>query len=155
MFEEIKQAIVADRYAYFDDFFANFYNTDVLAPERIGEAAVRASFNVAAAASPYASYACVDTWLTDFRADLPKIDVPTLVLHGTADRVLPFEATAARLQRREAHRRSDGGPYRERPAQHRLDLRRRGQRRDADVPQGGRLGARSGGGSCREPVRRR
>ena len=76
VFEGIKQAIVADRYAYFDDFFANFYNTDVLAPERIGDAALRASFQVAAGSSPYASYACVDTWLTDFRDDLPKIDIP-------------------------------------------------------------------------------
>jgi non-heme chloroperoxidase len=98
VFDGIKQAIVADRYAYFDDFFANFYNTDVLAPERIGDAALRASFQVAAGSSPYATYACVDTWLTDFRADLPKIDVPTLVVHGTADRILPFEATAARLR---------------------------------------------------------
>ena len=39
----------------------------------------------------------MDTWLTDFREDLPKIDVPTLVVHGTEDRILPFEATAARL----------------------------------------------------------
>src|SRR5919107_4367637 len=98
VFEGIKEAIVADRYAYFDDFFANFYNTDVLAPDRIGHAALRASFQVAAGAGPYASYACVDTWLTDFRADLPKIDVPTLVVHGTADRILPFESTAARLR---------------------------------------------------------
>ena len=98
VFEGIKAAIVADRYAYFDDFFANFYNTDVLAPERIGNAALRASFQVAAGAGPYATYACVDAWLTDFRGDLPKIDVPTLVVHGTADRILPFEATAARLR---------------------------------------------------------
>jgi len=98
VFEGIKQAIAADRYAYFDAFFADFYNTDKLAPQRIGDAALHASFNVASAASPYASYACVDTWLTDFRGDLPKIDVPTLVVHGTADRVLPFEATAARLR---------------------------------------------------------
>jgi non-heme chloroperoxidase len=98
VFAGIKDAIVADRYAYFDAFLANFYNTDVLAPERIGDAAVRASFNVAAGASPYASHACVDTWLTDFRGDLPKIDVPTLVVHGTADRILPFTATAARLR---------------------------------------------------------
>jgi non-heme chloroperoxidase len=77
---------------------ANFYNTDVLAPERIGEAALRASFQVAAGASPHASYVCVDTWLTDFRGDLPEIDVPKLVVHGTADRILPFEATAARLR---------------------------------------------------------
>src|ERR1700756_3774546 len=98
VFDGIKQTVLADRYAWFDSFFANFYNTDVLAPDRIGDAALRASFQVAAGASPYASYACVDTWLTDFRGDLPKIDVPTLVVHGTADRILPFDATAARLR---------------------------------------------------------
>ncbi len=58
---------------------------------------MQASFNVAAGASLYASYACVDTWLTDFRPDLPKIDMPTLVVHGTEVRILPYAATAARL----------------------------------------------------------
>jgi len=97
VFEGIKDAIVKDRYAYFGDFFDNFYNTDTFAPDRISDRALAASFQVAVGASPYASYACVDTWLTDFRADLPKIDVPTLVIHGTADRILPFDATAKRL----------------------------------------------------------
>jgi non-heme chloroperoxidase len=97
VFEGIKAAIVADRYAYFKDFFDNFYNVDVLGGTRISEQALQASFNVAAGASPYASYACVDTWLTDFRGDLSRIDVPTLVVHGTADRILPFSATAQRL----------------------------------------------------------
>jgi len=97
VFEGIKAAIVADRYAYFKDFFDNFYNVDKLGGTRIGEQALQASFNVAAGASPFASYACVDTWLTDFRADLPKIDVPMLVVHGTEDRILPLENTAARL----------------------------------------------------------
>jgi non-heme chloroperoxidase len=97
VFEGIKAAIVKDRYAYFKDFLDNFYNTDKLAPERISDQAWQASFNVASAASPHATYACVDTWLTDFREDLPKIDVPVLVVHGTEDRILPFEATAARL----------------------------------------------------------
>jgi non-heme chloroperoxidase len=97
VFEGIKAGIANDRYAFFKGFFDNFYDVDVLGPERISEQALQASFNVAAGSSPYASYAVVDTWLTDFRADLPKIDVPTLVLHGTADRILPFEVTAARL----------------------------------------------------------
>jgi non-heme chloroperoxidase len=97
VFEQIKAAIATDRYAWFKDFFDNFYNTDKLMPERISEQAWQASFNVAAGASPFASYACVDTWLTDFRGDLAKIDVPVLVVHGTADRILPYEATAARL----------------------------------------------------------
>ena len=97
VFEGIKSAIVKDRYAYFKDFFDNFYNVDKLAPERIGEQAWQASFNVAAGSSPHATYVCVDTWLTDFRADLPKIDVPTLVMHGTEDRILPYDSTAKRL----------------------------------------------------------
>jgi non-heme chloroperoxidase len=97
VFEGIKAAIAADRYAWFKDFFDNFYNTDKLMPERISEQAWQASFNVAAGASPFASYACVDTWLTDFRGDLAKIDVPVLVVHGTDDRILPFDATTARL----------------------------------------------------------
>jgi non-heme chloroperoxidase len=99
VFEDIKAAIAADRYAYFEDFLNNFYNVDVLGGSRISERAWQASFLVAAGASPFASYACVDTWLTDFRDDVAKIDVPTLVVHGTEDRILPFAATAARLPR--------------------------------------------------------
>jgi non-heme chloroperoxidase len=97
VFEQIKAAIARDRYAWFKDFFDKFYNVDKLAPERISEQAWQASFTVAAGSSPYATYACVDTWLTDFRADLLRIDIPVLVVHGTDDRILPFEATAARL----------------------------------------------------------
>jgi non-heme chloroperoxidase len=97
VFDGIKAAIVKDRYAFFKGFFDNFYNVDVLAPDRISDQAWQASFTVAVGSSPHATYACVDTWLTDFRDDLPKIDVPTLVLHGTEDRILPFEATAGRL----------------------------------------------------------
>jgi non-heme chloroperoxidase len=97
VFEDIKAQVVKDRYVWFGNFFDNFYNVDKLGPDRISPRAWQASFNVAAAASPHASYACVDTWLTDFRDDLPRIDVPTLVAHGTEDRILPFDATAKRL----------------------------------------------------------
>jgi non-heme chloroperoxidase len=97
VFDDIKSAVASDRYAFFEGFFNNFYNVDELGGTRISDRAWQASFNVAASCSPFASYACVDTWLTDFRADLPKIDVPILVMHGTADRILPFEVTAARL----------------------------------------------------------
>jgi non-heme chloroperoxidase len=97
VFEDMKAGIVKDRYTHFKNFLDNFYNVDVLAPERISEQAWQASFQVAAGASPHATYVCVDTWLTDFRDDLPKIDVPTLVVHGTDDRILPISATADRL----------------------------------------------------------
>ena len=97
VFEGIKAAIVADRPAYFKEFLDNFYNVDVLAGTRISEQAWQASFTMALAASAHAAYACVDTWLTDFREDLPKIDVPVLLIHGDADRILPYASTAARL----------------------------------------------------------
>ena len=97
VFDDVKAGVANDRYAFFEDFLNNFNNVDVLGGTRISERALQASFNVAAGASPFASYACVDTWLTDFRTDLPKIDVPVLVMHGTEDRILPFDSTAARL----------------------------------------------------------
>jgi non-heme chloroperoxidase len=97
VFDGIKAAVVADRPAYFKAFLDNFYNVDVLGGTRISDQAWNDSFNVAVTASAHAAYACVDTWLTDFRADLPKIDVPTLLIHGDADRILPYEATAKRL----------------------------------------------------------
>ena len=97
VFEGIKEAAIKDRYVWFKQFFDDFNNVDKLHPERISDQALQASFNVACMGSAYSSVACVDTWLTDFREDLPKIDVPVLVVHGTEDRILPFESTAARL----------------------------------------------------------
>jgi non-heme chloroperoxidase len=98
VFDGIKAAVVKDRPAYFKDFLDNFYNVDVLRGQgRISEQAWENSFIVAVNASWYAAYACVDTWLTDFRADLPKIDVPVLLVHGDSDRILPYPNTAARL----------------------------------------------------------
>jgi non-heme chloroperoxidase len=98
VFEGLKQAAVADRYAFLDSFLANLYNADVSTPERLSEAALRASSQVAYGSGPRATLASIDTWLTDFRGDLPKIDIPVLAIHGTADRVLPFEVTTARLR---------------------------------------------------------
>jgi non-heme chloroperoxidase len=97
VFDGIREAAIKDRYAWFKQFLDDFYNVDKLRPERISDQAWQASFNVACMGSAYSSYACVDNWLTDFRDDLPKIDVPTLVVHGTEDRILPFDSTAGRL----------------------------------------------------------
>jgi non-heme chloroperoxidase len=103
VFEGIKAAIVADRPSFFTAFFKDFYNVDklsgnlVFGENRITEDAVQMSWNVAVKASAIATLKCVDTWLTDFRQDLPKIDVPTLIIHGDADRTLPLDATSGRL----------------------------------------------------------
>ena len=96
VFEAIQKAVAADRYAFFTDFFKNFYNTDLLLGKRVSERAVQASWNLAAGASATASLACVPTWHEDFRNDLTRIDVPTLVIHGDADRILPITASGLR-----------------------------------------------------------
>src|ERR1700720_3809676 len=96
VFEGIEKAVVADRYAFFTEFFKNFYNTDLLLNKRVSEQAVQASWTVASGASATASLACVPTWHEDFRKDLSRIDIPTLVVHGDADRILPIGASGQR-----------------------------------------------------------
>jgi non-heme chloroperoxidase len=96
VFEGIQKAIVADRYAFFTEFFKNFYNTDLFLGKRVSEQAVQASWNIAAGASATASLACVPTWHENFRKDLKRVDVPTLVIHGDADRIVPISASGLR-----------------------------------------------------------
>src|SRR5256712_3699049 len=96
VFEGIQKAVAADRYVFFTEFFKNFYNMDLLLGKRVSEQAVQASWNVAAGASATASLACVPTWHEDFRENLARIDVPTLVIHGDADRILPITASGVR-----------------------------------------------------------
>jgi non-heme chloroperoxidase len=96
VFAGIENAVATDRYAFFTGFFQNFYNTDLLLGKRVSEQVVQANWNVAANSSATASLACVSTWHEDFRKDLARIDVPTLVIHGDADRILPITAAGQR-----------------------------------------------------------
>ncbi len=96
VFDEIQDALTADRLAYFTEWNKNFFNLDENLGSRISAEAVQDSWNSAVSASPAGTIACVRTWHTDFRADLSKIDIPVLVLHGTEDRILPIEACGAR-----------------------------------------------------------
>ncbi|MCC0095185.1 alpha/beta hydrolase [Streptomyces flavotricini] len=93
-FDGVVAAVKADRYAYYTAFFNDFYNLDENLGTRISEEAVRNSRNTAARGGSFAASAAPATWYTDFRADIPSVDVPALILHGTADRILPAEGTA-------------------------------------------------------------
>ena len=97
VFAGIEKAVAADRYAFFIGFFQNFYNTDQFLGKRVSEQVIQASWNVAAGASATASLACVAAWHEDFREDLARIDVPTLVIQGDADRILPITAAGLRM----------------------------------------------------------
>ena len=96
VFEDIQKAVAADRYAFFTEFFKNFYNADVHLGKRVSEQAIQANWNTAAIASGFASLACVPTWHEDFRKDVAQIDVPTLVIHGDSDRIVPISAAGQR-----------------------------------------------------------
>lgn len=97
VFDGIIAAATRDRYAYFTQFFQDFYNLGENLGTRISEEAVRNSWNVAAGSGWFASTAVVPTWLEDFRTDIAAIDVPALILQGTADRILPIDVTGRRF----------------------------------------------------------
>ena len=97
VFDGIMKAISVDRLAFLSKFFSDFYNVDILEGKRVSKQVVQFSWNVAAGASPKGTFDCVSAWLTDFRKDLARIDVPTLIIHGDADRILPINATGRRL----------------------------------------------------------
>jgi non-heme chloroperoxidase len=97
VFEGFKEAIRKDRPAFYKQFFDDFNNADVFMGNRLSEQAWDQQFSVAIQSSAIATLRCVDTWLTDFRDDLPRLDVPVLVVQGTADRILPIDVTARRL----------------------------------------------------------
>ncbi len=96
VFEGIKSGIASDRFAFLSQFLSNFYNMEQLGGKAISKVAVHASWNVAAGASPKGTLDCVSAWLTDFRQDLKGIHVPTLVIHGDADQILPIAVSGKR-----------------------------------------------------------
>jgi non-heme chloroperoxidase len=109
VFDGLAEAVTADRYAFFGQFFRDFYNADTfLGTDRLSQEVVDASRAVAAGSGAVASVAAQPTWLTDFRGDVSKIDVPALIVHGTADQILPIDSTG-----REFAKALPGATYRE------------------------------------------
>lgn len=97
VFEGLKKAVIDDRPAFISQFCTDFYNMDVLEGERVSKEAYQASWNAAIEASPKGSVDCVGTWGTDFRDDLKRIDIPTLIIHGDSDRIVPFPNSGKRM----------------------------------------------------------
>ena len=95
--EEVQKAILDDRYAWLTGLIGDFLNLDDYLGSRVSEETVRAIWNAGAEASPLATWGCVPGWLEDFSQDIERIDVPTLILHGTADRILSIDGQGRRL----------------------------------------------------------
>ncbi|QIG39326.1 alpha/beta hydrolase [Microbacterium sp. 4R-513] len=97
-FDGISQSVADDRWAFLTGFYKDFYNLDENLGSRISQEAVDASVEVANQMGNRAIVASPLSWPTDFRADIPKIDVPALIVHGTADNILPIDATGRRFK---------------------------------------------------------
>jgi pimeloyl-ACP methyl ester carboxylesterase len=97
-FAEIEQSVRADRLAFLTQFIANFYNVDQLLGHRVSEEIVRDAWITAAGASPIGTHDSVRAWGTDFRKDLARFDVPTLVIHGDQDRIVPVDLAGRRMR---------------------------------------------------------
>jgi non-heme chloroperoxidase len=110
----VQQAILDDRFAWLTGLLGDFLNLDDYLGTRVSEETVRNLWNAGAAASPIATWACPPGWLDDFGEDIKRIDVPTLILHGTADRILPIDGQGRRLHAAlpDAHYvEIEGGPH--------------------------------------------
>lgn len=99
VFDDIQAGIRKDRPAFLTQFLSNFFNTDKFEGKQISSETIRMCWNIASMASPIACHDCVRAWLTDFREDLKKIDVPSLVIHGDDDRIVPFDISGQQTQK--------------------------------------------------------
>ena len=101
VFAGIEAAAKEDRYAWFTQFFSDFYDLPANLGSRISQEAVDSSRQVAITSAPVAAYAVVSSWIEDFRGDIEAVRAsgkPALILHGTADAILPIDATARRFR---------------------------------------------------------
>ncbi len=110
----VQQAILTDRFAWLSGLIGDLLNLDDHLGKRVSEDTVRALWNAGSEASPEATWACPQGWLDDFGRDISRIDVPTLILHGTADRILPIDGQGRRLHAALPHARYveiEDGPH--------------------------------------------
>jgi pimeloyl-ACP methyl ester carboxylesterase len=97
VFDGFVAAAKADTPAWMKTFLDIFFSTGTARDGSVSDEAFQANWNLATAASATAAVACIPRWVTDFRADLRRIDVPLLVVQGDADQALPFEKTGKRV----------------------------------------------------------
>jgi non-heme chloroperoxidase len=97
VFDDIYHGIQRDRPQFFTDFAQTFYGNSLL-DKKVSEGVLHWTLMMAMTASPRATLECVRAFSeTDFRADLQKITVPLLVIHGGADKVVPVDVSGRRI----------------------------------------------------------
>ena len=91
----LMEGVKEDRIAFLDGFGKNFVNWDKLGGDRVSEDLVHYNKTIASFASPRATQQCITAFgTTDFRSDMDKIIVPTLIVHGDDDQIVPIDVSA-------------------------------------------------------------
>jgi len=85
------KGIREDRAAFLESFFPKFYGQSLLS-HPVSSAALAWHRDIALQSSPRATVACIDAWFEDFRDDARAFKVPTLIIHGDADAIVPIDA---------------------------------------------------------------
>jgi non-heme chloroperoxidase len=96
VFAGIRAGIKADRPSFLMEFLKNFYSVGAADGKLVSERVIEANWTVAIGASPIGTLTCVDAWIEDFRKDITRNDLPTMIIHGDDDRILPAEVTSRR-----------------------------------------------------------
>lgn len=91
----MQEAMRADREGFLDDFLTNFFSVD--GELKVTEEQRQRALGLAAQANLDAAVACIVLWTSNFSDDVARIDVPTLIVHGDGDAIVPFEASGKRL----------------------------------------------------------
>jgi non-heme chloroperoxidase len=96
VFDDIRAGLKADRPAALMEFLKNFYSVGGEDGKRVSGRVIEANWAVAIGASPIGTVACIDAWIEDFRKDIARNDLPTMIIHGDDDRILPADVTSRR-----------------------------------------------------------
>lgn len=100
--QEKRTALERDRSAFFDEFTKNFFSAN--GKLQVTESQRAEAIALCHASAQHAALACMDAFsTTDFREDLKKVTVPTLVIHGEADAIVPIEGSGQRTHRAVPH----------------------------------------------------
>ena len=96
VFDDTRAGLKADRPVALMEFLKNFYSVGGADGKRVSERVIEANWAVAIGASPIGTVACIDAWIEDFRKDIARNDLPTMIIHGDDDRILPADVTSRR-----------------------------------------------------------
>lgn len=114
VFDDMIKKCIEDRPAFVAKFLKDFYSHGIVGRKAVSEEMIKFSWNLAMEASGIATTNCIDAWGEDFREDIKKIKVPSLVIHGSGDKITPIDICGKRLKEMLPgceYLEIDGGPH--------------------------------------------